>query len=168
MRSLTPTPETVDLDGAASSIIRVMARIPDDPETPARRFTDVAKEGVTVIPQGLKLSGQLSGAESLELGGQVEGPVSVEGLCHLQGTARVVGPVTAGDAVIEGELDGPLTARGKVELRPTARVRGDIEAGSVALAEGCYFEGHIHMVTGSGSAQPTSFQEKRAPRSGRS
>jgi cytoskeletal protein CcmA (bactofilin family) len=149
-------------------MMRVMARTPQDPESPARRFTDVAKEDVTVIPRGLKLSGQLTGAESLELGGLIEGPVSVEGLCHLHDTARVVGPVSAGDAVIEGEVEGPLTARGKVELRPTARVRGDIEAGSVALAEGCFFEGHIHMETAAGSAQPTSFQEKRAPRSGRS
>jgi cytoskeletal protein CcmA (bactofilin family) len=140
-----------------------MSPTPEPAEAPARRFTDVAKENATVIPKGLRLEGELSGAESLELAGQVEGPVSVEGLCHLHDTGRMVGRVTAGDAVIEGELEGPLTVRGRVELRPTARVRGDIEAGSVALAEGCFFEGHIHMEGRSGPGQPTSFQEKRAP-----
>ena len=74
--------------------------------------------------------------------------------------ARVEGPLSAGDAVIEGALKGPLTVRGKVELRATARVRGDIRAGSVALAEGCYFEGHIHM-DADGGGGPVSFQEKR-------
>lgn len=145
-----------------------MATGSQTPETPARRFTDVSQQSVTVIPKGLKVSGELVGGGSLEVGGQIEGPVTVEGLCHLHDTARVVGPVTAGDAVIEGELEGPLTASGKIELRPTARVRGDLEAGSVALAEGCFFEGHIHMESGSGSGRPTSFQEKRAPRPGRS
>ena len=71
----------------------------------------------------------------------------------------------AGDAGIEGELQGPLTVSGKVELRSTARVRGSIQAGSVALAEGCYFEGHIHMEAGPDGGGPTSFQEKRRPRS---
>jgi len=131
---------------------------------PARRFTDASPGHVTVLRSDLKIKGELTGAEALELAGQFEGPLSVEGLCHLHQTARVEGPVTAGDAVIEGELNGPLTVRGKVELRATARVRGDINAGAVALAEGCYFEGHIHMEAGEGSG-PRSFQEKRRPRS---
>jgi cytoskeletal protein CcmA (bactofilin family) len=133
------------------------------PPPPSRRFTDTATEHLTTICAGLKIEGELTGAQAIELAGQVRGPVSVEGLCHLHEPAKVVGPVTAGDAVIEGQLEGPLTVRGKVELRATARVRGDITAASVALAEGCFFEGHIHM-EGGGGGSPTSFQEKRAPR----
>lgn len=143
-----------------------MSRTLETPESPARRFTDVAPGNATVIPQGVTVEGELSCGEPLEVGGRVRGPVNVEGLCHLGPNAWVVGAVTAVDAVIEGELEGPLTARGKVELRATARVRGDIEAGSVALADGCYFEGHIHM-EGGPRVQPTSFHEKRAPSSGR-
>ena len=130
---------------------------------PARRFTDTAQGHVTVLGPGLKIKGELTGAEALELVGRFHGPLSVEGLCHLHPTARVEGPVSAGDAVIEGELMGPLTVRGKVELRATARVWGDINAGTVALADGCYFEGHIHMKARAGGG-PTSFQEKRRPR----
>ncbi len=133
-------------------------------DAPSRRFTDSAQGNLTVLRPGLRIKGELSGAESLELAGSFAGPVSVTGLCHLRETARVVGAVTAGDAVIEGELQGPLTVRGKVELRSTARVRSTIRAESVALAEGCYFEGHIHMEAGSESHGPTSFQEKRRPR----
>ena len=137
---------------------------PPSDDAPSRRFTDSAQGHLTVLRPGLRIKGELSGAESLELAGSFAGPVSVAGLCHLHETARVVGAVTAGDAVIEGELQGPLTVRGKVELRSTARVRSTIRAGSVALAEGCYFEGHIHMEAGSESHGPTSFQEKRRPR----
>ena len=136
---------------------------PDAGTPPARRFTDAAQGDVTVLRKGLRIKGELTGAEALELAGPFDGPLSVRGLCHLHETARVVGAVTAGDAVIEGELQGPLTVSGKVELRPTARVRGRIQAGSVALAEGCYFEGHIHMEAGPDGVGPTSFQEKRRP-----
>jgi cytoskeletal protein CcmA (bactofilin family) len=114
-----------------------------------------------MLGPGLRIKGDLTGTEALELAGEVQGSINVEGLCHLHPTARVVGPVTAGDAVVEGELKGPLTIRGKLELRATARVVGDITAGSVALADGCFFEGHIHMEGGGGAGQPTSFQEKR-------
>jgi len=135
---------------------------PDD--APSRRFTDSVQGHLTVLRPRLRIKGELAGAEALELAGRFDGPLSVSGLCHLHETARVVGAVTAGDAVIEGELQGPLTVRGKVELRSTARVRSTIRAESVALAEGCYFEGHIHMEAGSESHGPTSFQEKRRPR----
>ena len=139
-----------------------MAPTPTSPETPpARRFTDIDRSQVTSIGPGLRLEGDLDGADTLELAGKVEGSISVEGMCHLHPTARVVGPVAAGDAVVEGEVKGPLTVRGKLELRASARVEGDITAGSVALADGCFFEGHIHMEGGGGSGQPTSFQEKR-------
>jgi cytoskeletal protein CcmA (bactofilin family) len=131
---------------------------------PARRFTDAAREDLTVLRAGLKVKGELRGTGGLELAGQFEGPLDVDGLCHLHETARVEGPVTAVDAVVEGELRGPLAARGKVELRATARVHGDIIARTVALAEGCHFEGHIRMKEAGGDGTPTSFQEKRRPR----
>jgi cytoskeletal protein CcmA (bactofilin family) len=137
---------------------------PPSDDAPSRRFTDSAQGHLTVLRPGLRIKGELTGAEVLELAGSFEGPLSVTGLCHLHETARVVGAVTAGDAVIEGELQGPLTVRGKVELRSTARVRSTIRAESVALAEGCYFEGHIHMEAGSEADGPTSFQEKRRDR----
>jgi len=141
--------------------------MPEPPKAPTRRFTDAVSGEVTIIPAGLSVQGELSCSGSLEVSGRVQGQVDVGGLCHIHANAWVVGEITAGDAVIEGEVEGPLTARGRVELRPTARVRGDIEADSVAMADGCYFEGHVHMVGGP-RVQPTSFHEKRAPRSGRS
>jgi cytoskeletal protein CcmA (bactofilin family) len=137
---------------------------PSPPDAPRRRFTDAAPGDVTVLRSGLKVKGELRGTGALELAGQFEGVLDVDGLCHLHETARVEGPVTAVDAVVEGELRGPLAVRGKVELRATARVEGDIIARTVALAEGCHFEGHIHMKEAGGEGAPTSFQEKRRPR----
>jgi len=140
-----------------------MASPPPSESAPARRFTDGERPNTTIIPAGVSVEGELACGDSLEVDGRIRGPVSVAGLCHIGPNAWVVGEVSAGDAVIEGELEGPLKALGKVELRATARVRGDIEAASVALADGCYFEGHVHM-EGGPRVQPKSFHEKRAPR----
>ena len=54
--------------------------------------------------------------------------------------------------------------RGRVELTATSHVRADIDAATVAIAEGCMFDGRVHM--GGGEAQPlaastVTFREKR-------
>ena len=51
-----------------------------------------------------------------------------------------------GSAVlVEGELLGDIVARGKVELGASARVKANIRAQAIAIADGCYFDGQIHM-----------------------
>jgi cytoskeletal protein CcmA (bactofilin family) len=119
--------------------------------------------GGSVFGPTLHIRGSITGTDTVEIAGQVEGPIEVEGLLHLAESARVTGPVSATDAVIEGELQGRLAARGRVELRPTAKVRADVHAGTVAIAEGCFFDGRIHM-GGEGERGPTHFREKRRRR----
>jgi cytoskeletal protein CcmA (bactofilin family) len=128
---------------------------------PTRRFTDAQPDRPTTLGRGLNIRGSLAGSDSLEIGGRFEGIIEVDGLCHIGEGACVIGPVRAGDAVIEGELQGRLTVRGRVEVRATAKVRGDIEARTVALADGCFFDGHIHMTGREGAGGPTTFREKR-------
>ena len=70
----------------------------------------------------------------------------------------MTGEVIAGDAVIDGEVQGRLTATGRLELRARARVLADVEAGTIAIAEGCFIEGRIHMRGSTTGSQPTSFE----------
>lgn len=136
-----------------------------DSPPPARRFTDGVPACGTVLGRGLNLRGSLTGAESVEVAGQFEGRIDVEGFCHIRKGARVVGPVTAADVLIEGELQGRLTVRGRVEMRASATVCADVEARTVAIADGCFFDGTIHMTGGDGGPSgPTTFREKRRAR----
>jgi cytoskeletal protein CcmA (bactofilin family) len=130
--------------------------------SPARRFTDVATGGSRFGPT-LHIRGSITGTDAVEIAGQVEGPIEVEGLLHVAEGARVTGPITATDAVIEGELQGRLAARGRVELRASAKVRAEVHAPTVAIAEGCFFDGRIHM-GGESEGGPTHFREKRRRR----
>jgi cytoskeletal protein CcmA (bactofilin family) len=137
---------------------------PDPAATPARRFTDALPAFPTAFGPGIQVRGALTGSDSLEVAGRFEGSIEVDGLCHVAEGACVLGPLTAGDAIIEGEVQGRVTVRGRVELRASARVRGDVEARTVALADGCFFDGRIHMTGREGPAVPTTFQEKRKKR----
>jgi cytoskeletal protein CcmA (bactofilin family) len=151
------TPPTPARSASASATVEAPA--------PARRFTDGAPARPTTFGPGIQVRGAVSGADSIEVAGRVEGSIEVDGFCHVAAGACVVGPVRAGDAVIEGEVQGRVTVRGRVELCASARVRGDIEARTVALADGCFFDGHIHMPGREGPAAATTFREKRKPKS---
>lgn len=134
------------------------------PEPPlARRFTDAACYATSIGP-GLRIKGELIGAESVELEGSFEGSLAVQGLCHLHERARVSGRIAAGDVLVEGEVEGRIFARGKVELSATARVRAEIRAHAVAIAEGSFFDGRIRMDGAEAPVPHTSFREKRRAR----
>jgi cytoskeletal protein CcmA (bactofilin family) len=129
-------------------------------ELNARRFSD-PHEFTTSVPRRLTIRGELSGAESVELLGTIEGPLSTAGFCHIHVGGSLRGSLTATDVIVEGELVGDIVARGKVELRASARVMADIRAHGIAIADGCYFDGQIHM---EGDEERVRFQEKRRNR----
>lgn len=133
---------------------------PPVPET--RRFTDPHRPA-TSIPAGIRIRGEITGGDSVELGGTLQGPLATEGFLHLRETGRLNGRLSAGDVRIEGELEGRVDARGKVELGARARVKADIHARGIAVAEGCVFDGQVHM---DGGEERVTFQEKRKARPG--
>jgi cytoskeletal protein CcmA (bactofilin family) len=115
----------------------------------------------------MRVKGSITGVDSVVvIAGTVDGPIEVDGLLHILAGGHVAGPVTATDVVVEGELKARLVARGRVELRATAHVHADIQARTLAIAEGCVFDGRMHM-GGEGAAAPTRFHEKRGRKGGR-
>jgi cytoskeletal protein CcmA (bactofilin family) len=131
------------------------------PEPPARRFTDAAQPVGTALGT-LSIKGELQGSDSVVLSGSFEGSIVTEGFLGIAEGATVKGRLTARDVVVEGHVQARIVAHGKVELRASARVQGDIEARGVALADGCFFDGRIHMRTAEGAGtQPLAFREKR-------
>ena len=131
---------------------------PPVPET--RRFGDTHAPA-TSIPAGVHVRGEIVGGDSVELAGILEGPLVTEGFCHVRDSGRLQGRLSAGDVRIEGELEGQIEARGKVELGARSRVKAEIRARGIAIADGCLFDGAIHVEGGEGWV---TFQEKRKPR----
>lgn len=127
----------------------------------ARRFTDALAARGTVIGPLTRVKGELSGDDSVELLGTLEGPSRIAGLYHVREGGRVIGDIAATDIVIEGEVEGRLVKGRKVEIGASSRVRAQVRARIVAIAEGAYFDGQIHMDARSGGTARLSFQEKR-------
>jgi cytoskeletal protein CcmA (bactofilin family) len=149
-------------------------KTPEETPRPSRRFTDRVGKTDTVLGQGLTFEGELKGRGNLELLGNIEGNVELEGLFLVKESGHFQGDVQATNVVVEGKVEGKILAGQKVELRSRCRVVGDIRAQSIAIADGCYFQGKVHMsgkpTAGapgggaggdSGGDRAVAFQEKR-------
>jgi cytoskeletal protein CcmA (bactofilin family) len=138
---------------------------PSAPEVkPVRRLVDSAEGPTTVIGPGTRIRGQISGGDSVDLAGVLEGDSRISGLYRVRETARVAGDVTATSIVVDGEVAGRTLVAEKVEIGAGARVRANVRARVVAIAEGAFFDGQVHMEGRSGPAAPTNFREKRKGR----
>ena len=139
-------------------------------DSAGRRFTDGIEGANTRIDAGILITGTVSGSVPVDISGTVNGKIEASALVWLRQGGTVKGDLVADSVVIEGTLEGTVKAKDKVELRSTCKVNGDVEARTVAIAEGSFFEGRIHM-GGPKSANEgavkteargtTSFREKR-------
>jgi len=128
---------------------------------PERRFTDRLRQPETVLGPGIRLVGHIEGSDSVEIGGSVEGNVTIKGLCRVRAGATLKGDLTASYAVLDGRVVGRVTLRRKAELGGSAHVEADIQAEGVAIAEGCFFDGRVHMVGGENDGNAESAPSRR-------
>jgi cytoskeletal protein CcmA (bactofilin family) len=126
--------------------------------------TDSAEGPTTVIGPGTRIKGSLSGGDSVDLAGTLEGDSRISGLYHVRETAHVIGDITATNIVVDGEVSGRTLVAQKVEVGAAARVRAHVRARVVAIAEGAFFDGQVHMEGRPGPAAPATFREKRRGR----
>jgi len=115
----------------------------------------------TVIGPGTRIKGELNGDDPVDLAGTFEGHSRVNALYRLRTTGRVAGDLAAISIVVEGEMSGKMFAAEKIEIGASARVLANVRARVVAIAEGAFFDGEIHMEGRAGSATPQGFKEKR-------
>ena len=124
----------------------------------SRRMTDQAGTSSTVIGKGIHVKGEITGSAPIEVWGSIEGKAGTEGLFWVREGGEVGGEIAATNIVVEGRVDGTISAKEKAELRSNCKVEGDLTAKTVAIAEGSFFEGKVHM---GGSKSQISFKEKR-------
>jgi cytoskeletal protein CcmA (bactofilin family) len=138
-----------------------------DPALPALRpnvRTAAPASGQSCIGKDLMITGEISGADSLEslfIEGRVEGAIN---LPFSRVTVGVNGQVKAGiaarDIVVMGTILGNITASNRVEIRAAASVTGEVSAPRVNIEEGAFFKGKLD-VTAAG-AEPVAAVEAPA------
>ncbi len=129
------------------------------PAKPNRRIRDRAAGPVTLINEGCKITGLISGTGDYQVNGTVEGDCDIEGTVTIHASGQWSGIVKALHVVVAGHVDGDITASGHVEIVGTARVTGTVTGGAIAVAEGAVVEGVMRTTA---TSEPLSFKEKRA------
>lgn len=104
----------------------------------------VAKIG-TIIGKGNVIGGDFSAPNSVRLDGVIEGNVTVGGVLVVGSKGKIVGNVSAAEAIIGGEVYGDIVAPDKIEITETARVIGNIQTKVIVVDEKAVFQGSIDM-----------------------
>lgn len=124
----------------------------------SRRMMDRASGPVTVIGDGIRIEGQISGTGQFVIGGTVVGDCDLEGPVTLAEGGCWEGRLKGADIIIAGRLEGDVEAAGQLEITRSAHISGSVTGGSIAIAEGAVIEGEIHM---RGEVAPTRFEDQR-------
>lgn len=123
-----------------------------------RRLRDRQSGPATLINEGAKIVGTISGTSDFLVSGEVEGDCELDGTVTLTTNGVWKGTISAGNVIIAGTVEGDIVAAGCVEIADTARISGTVTGEAIAVAEGAVVEGVMKTV---GPSEPRQFVEKR-------
>lgn len=127
-------------------------------ESRLRRLSDRSSGAATLISEGCKISGEISGTGDFWVNGEIVGDCDINGTVTLAGSGFWQGAIRADNIVIAGQVDGDIAAQGKVEITNTAKITGTVSGEAIAVAEGAIVEG---LMKTTGQTEPSAFVEKR-------
>jgi cytoskeletal protein CcmA (bactofilin family) len=119
---------------------------------------DQSSGKATLINEGCKITGEITGNGHFQINGEVAGDCDVSGTVQLAGSGYWLGAIRADNIIVAGHIEGDITARGKVEITRTARITGTVTGEAIAVAEGAIVEG---VMKTTGQSEPHEFVEKR-------
>jgi cytoskeletal protein CcmA (bactofilin family) len=127
-------------------------------ESRLRRLRDRSSGAATLISEGCKISGTISGNCDFQVSGEVDGDCDIDTTITLANSGLWTGTIRAGNVIIAGHVEGDIIASGRVEIANTARISGTVSGEAIAVAEGAVVEG---VMKTTGQPEPTEFVEKR-------
>ena len=127
-------------------------------ESRLRRMRDQTSGKATLINQGCKITGEISGNGDFIVHGEVAGDCEINGTVSLADSGLWQGSIRADNVIVAGQIEGDITANGKVEITTTAKITGTVTGEAIAVAEGAVVEG---VMKTTGKSEPLEFVEKR-------
>ena len=127
-------------------------------ESRRRRIRDRSAGTATLISEGCKITGVITGTCDFQVNGEVEGDCEIDSTLMLARGGLWKGTIRAGNVIISGHVEGDIFASGRVEITDTAKITGAVAAEAIAVAEGAVVEG---IMKTSSNSEPTGFVEKR-------
>ena len=127
-------------------------------DTRRRRLRDRTSGAATLISEGCRISGVITGSCDFQVNGEVEGDCEIDSTLMLAKSGLWKGTIRAGNVIVSGHVEGDILATGRVEITDTARITGTVSAQAIAVAEGAVVEGIMKTTS---QVEPTEFVEKR-------
>ena len=97
------------------------------------------------IGDSTEITGNITGTEDILINGEIVGDVDVKATVYVGESGRIKGTVRAFDVVVEGKIEGNLIIQNKIELTESAHITADMECGKLAVTDGAFYEGKVHM-----------------------
>lgn len=129
-------------------------------ESRRRRLRDRSSGTATLISDGCKITGVITGNCDFQVNGEVEGDCEIESTLMLARGGLWKGTIRAENVIVSGHVEGDIFASGRVEITDTAKITGTVSAQAIAVAEGAVVEG---VMKTTGQPEPIGFVEKRQP-----
>ena len=123
-----------------------------------RRLRDAAVGPGTLISEGCKIEGLITGTGNYMINGEVEGEFDIDGSITLARGGYCKGVLKAAAVIVAGKIDGDVIAAGPVEISNTANISGTVTGQAIAVAEGAVVEG---VMKTTGNSEPQGYVEKR-------
>ncbi len=127
-------------------------------DSQSRRLRDRSVGPATLISEGCKISGLITGDGDFQISGEIDGDCDLEGTVTLAKGGIWTGPIKAGNVIVAGHVAGDIVATGMVEITETAKISGTVSGQAIAVAEGAIVEGVMQTT---GRSEPLEFTEKR-------
>lgn len=127
-------------------------------ESRLRRLRDRSASAATLISEGCKVTGTLTGDCDFQVNGEVDGDCEIDNTMVLAKSGLWTGTIRAANVIVAGHVAGDIIATGRVEITDTARITGTVSGEAIAVAEGAVVEGIMKTTA---QAEPTEFVEKR-------
>jgi cytoskeletal protein CcmA (bactofilin family) len=126
--------------------------------SPLRRLRDKAGNAATLINEGCKIVGTISGSGNYLINGEIEGDCELDATVTLANNGLWRGTIRATNVIVAGRVEGDIIANGSVEITDSARITGTVSGEAIAVAEGAVVEG---IMKTTGPSDPLEFVEKR-------
>lgn len=127
-------------------------------QSPLRRLRDKAASAATIVNEGCKITGTITGTGNFLISGEVDGDCELDATITLANNGYWKGTIRATNVIIAGTVEGDIVAGGSVEITDSARIVGTVSGEAIAVAEGAVVEG---VMKTTGPSEPMEFVEKR-------
>ncbi len=105
----------------------------------------------TLIGDTMKIKGEITSRESLQLNGELEGQVQLDSRLTIGPKGKASANIKAKEVDIAGSVQGNIYASERIMLRKGANLVGDVRTAGIVIEDGAYFKGGVDIAKPAGS-----------------